>query len=99
MGELNAGDRALAFDEARDPFERLEVFVAPDAKVLRGDPPFGRDRRRFGENQASAADRARGQMGEMPITGKTILAGILAHRRNADAIGKRDAAQSDALNK
>ena len=51
MGELNAGDGALPFDEARDPLERLEVFVAPDAKVLRGDPPFGRDRRRFGENQ------------------------------------------------
>ena len=70
MGELNAGDRALPFDEARDPLEGFEVFVAPDAKVLRGDPPFGRDCRCFGENQAGAADRARGQMGEMRIVGK-----------------------------
>ena len=95
VGELNAGDRALPFDEARDPLQRFEVFVAPDAKILRGDPPFGRDRRRFGENQAGAADRARGQMGEMPIIGKTVFARVLAHRRNADAIGKRDAAQSE----
>ena len=94
MGELNAGDRALPVDEARDALERLEMLVAPDAEVLRRDPPLRRDRRRFGEHQRRAADRARREMGEMPVVGVAVDAGILAHRRNADAIGERDVAQA-----
>jgi hypothetical protein len=31
-------------------------------------------------------------MREVPVIGKTVLAGILAHRRNADAIGEHDVA-------
>jgi hypothetical protein len=32
-------------------------------------------------------------MGEMPIVGVAVHAGILAHRRDADAIGQRDIAE------
>ena len=95
VGELNAGDGALRLDEAGDPLERLEMLFAPDAEILRRNPSFGRDRRRLGEDEARAADRARGEMGEMPVVGKTVLAGILAHRRNADAVGEGDVAQSE----
>ena len=56
--------------------------------------PSGVDRRRFGEHQRRAADRARREMGEMPVVGEAVDAGILAHRRNADAIGERDVAQA-----
>ena len=34
------------------------------------------------------------EMGEMPVVGEAVVAGILAHRRNADAIGERDVAQA-----
>ena len=70
-----------------------KCFVAPDAKVLRRDPSFGRHRRRLGEDEARAADRARREMGEMPVVGETVLAGILAHRRNANPVGVGDVAQ------
>ena len=92
MGELNARNSPLRLDEPCDPFQRLEVLFVPDAEVLRRDPSFGRNRRRLGEDEAGAADRTSRQMREVPVIGKTVLAGILAHRRNADAIGEHDVA-------
>ena len=79
----------------RDALQRLEVLVAPDAEILRRDPPLRRHRRRFGEHQRGAADRARSEMGEVPVVGVAVVAGILAHRRNPDAVGERDVAQTD----
>jgi hypothetical protein len=35
MGELDAGDGALALQEARDPCQRLDVPVVPDAEVAK----------------------------------------------------------------
>jgi hypothetical protein len=86
---------ALRLDEPCDPFQRLEVLLVPDAEVLRRDASFGCNRRRLGEDEARAADRTGRQMREVPVIGKTVLAGILAHRRNADAIGEHDVAQSE----
>ncbi len=97
VGELNAWDGALRPDEPGDPLQRLEVLFAPDAEILRRNPSFGRDRRRLGEDEARAADRSGGEMGEMPVIGKTVVAGILAHRRHADAIGEGDVAQSEIV--
>ena len=72
MGELDAGEGALRIDEAGDPLERLEMFLAPDAKVLRRNPPLGRDRRRLGEDERGSADGAGRQMREMPVIGEAI---------------------------
>ncbi len=94
MGELDARERALRVDEARDPLERLEMLLAPDAEILRRNPPLGRDRRRFGEDDRRAADRARREMREMPVVGVAVDAGILAHRRDADAVGEFGVAQA-----
>ena len=66
---------------------------APDAKIVGRDAAFGGDGRRFGEHQRGAADRAGGQVGEVPIVGEAIDAGILAHRRDPDAIGENGLAQ------
>jgi hypothetical protein len=93
VGKLNARDCALRDDEARDPRKRLEVLLAPNAEILRRNPPLRRNCRGFREHKPGAANRARGQMSEMPVVGVAVDRGILAHRRNADAIGERDVAQ------
>src|SRR5271156_3733354 len=64
------------------------MLFAPNAEILRRDPPLRRDRRGLGEHEPGAADRARGQMREMPVVGMTVYARIFAHRGNADAVGE-----------
>jgi 2,5-diketo-D-gluconate reductase A len=93
VGKLNARDCALVVDEARDPRERLEVLLAPNAEILRRNPPLRRNRRGFREHKPGSANCARSQMSEMPVVGAAVDRGILAHRRNADAIGESDVAQ------
>jgi hypothetical protein len=92
MGELHAWRGALFLDEACDPRERLEMRLTPDAAILWRNPPLGGDCRRLGEDERRAADRASGEMSEMPIVGEAVLAGILAHRRHPDAICQGHAA-------
>ena len=47
---------------------------------------------RFGDDQAGAAHRPAAEMHQVPIVGKAVLARILAHRRDSDAVAKGDAA-------
>ncbi len=88
MRELNAGAGALRIDETRDSLERLEMPFVPGAEILRRNPALGRDRGSLGEHQRRAANRPRGEMGEMPIVRVTVNARILAHRRNTDPVGE-----------
>ena len=67
MRELDPGPRSLRIDEVRDPLERLEVPFAPSAEILRRNPPLWRDGGGLRKHKRGAADRARAEMGEMPI--------------------------------
>jgi hypothetical protein len=94
MRELDAGACALRADEARDPLERLEMPFAPDAEILRRNAALGRDRGGLREHQRCAADRPSGKMREMPIVGVAVHGRILAHWRNADAVGEVNVAHA-----
>src|SRR5208337_3478987 len=59
--------------------QRFEVFFAPDAEIVRRNPPFGRHRRRLCEDEGRPADGTRREMGEMPVVGETVLAGLRCH--------------------
>ena len=97
--ELHARDAALRMDEMRDPRELLDVRVAPDAEILRTDPPFGQDRRRLGDHQAGAAHRAAAEVNEVPIVRETIHRRVLAHRRHEHAIGEGDVPDAERIEK
>ena len=77
------------FDEA---FAQVDVIVAPDAEIFGADAAFGRDRRGFSEYQAGAADRACAKVDEVPIVREAVGARVLAHRRDENPVGERDAA-------
>ena len=57
--------------------------------------PSGSDRRRLGEDEAGAADRAAAEMHQVPVVREAVLARILAHRRDDDAVAKLDSAQAE----
>jgi hypothetical protein len=80
MSQLDAGHGALSGDEAGDALQGFDLFVVPQAKVLSGDAPVGRDRRGFGKYQPRAADGAAAEVDQVPVIGQAIDARILARR-------------------
>src|SRR5690606_5979679 len=93
VGQLDGGHRALFGDELRDGRERGRVRVAPDAEVGGADAAFGRHGRGFHHDHAGAAHRPAAQVDQVPVAGQAVAAGILAHRRDADAVLEGHAAQ------
>ena len=53
----------------------------------------------FGKHEASTADRPAAQMHDVPVVRKPVCDGILAHRRNKYAVGKRVVLQVSQWNK
>ena len=73
-----------------DSLEGGNVLVLPDAQVGNRDAAFRKNRGGLQHDQARAALRAAAQVDQVPVVGKAILRGVLAHGRDADAVGKRD---------
>ena len=93
MSQLARRHAAHAFDEGSDRLEGFDLFIVPDAQAARGDAAARLNRRGFSENQANPAAREGAEMGEMPVVGDAVFAGIHAQRRQNDTIGQGDAAQ------
>jgi hypothetical protein len=89
---LDARHRALLADESRDARQHFDVRVPVDPEIGGRDAPARLDGRGFGEHQARAAYRAAAQMHQVPIVGEAIVARILAHRRDCDAVAESHAA-------
>src|ERR1019366_5630602 len=86
---------SLRVEEVHNLSERGDVLVLPDADVVRGDAAFGQDGSGFGEDEASASDGAAAQVDEMPIVGEAVMARVLTHRRDGDAVGERQGTEGD----
>ena len=93
--QLDRRARARAADELRDPPECLAVRRRPDAAVPGRDPPLRRDRRRLDHHHPRPADGAAAEVDQVPVRRQPVLAGVLAHRRNPDAVAERQLAQRD----
>jgi hypothetical protein len=90
--ELNRCVCALPVQEVHDPGERGNVVVLPDAEVVRGDSSFGKDGGGFREDEACTSDGTAAQMDQVPVVGEAVAAGVLAHRRDSDAVGQSEIA-------
>jgi hypothetical protein len=90
-GPIDAGNSALAVDELSDARQRLDLLVFPESKAARGDAPVRGYCGRLDHHQSGPADGgAAAQMDQMPVMGKAILGGIVAHRRHGDAVAERE---------
>ena len=79
-------------EKADDTREVLDVRVLPDAEVGGTDAAFGDDGGGFGEDSAGAANGASAEVDEMPVVGKAVFAGVLAHGGDGNAVTKRNIA-------
>ena len=69
-----------------------DMVVAPDSEVAGRDAALSGDGGGFGNHQAGPADGAAAEMDEVPVVGVPVCGAVLAHRRDGDAIAKRNAA-------
>ena len=97
--KLHAGNGPLGFDKSHDWCKRLGVFVVPNSEILRRDAAFRHDRRRFREDQTRSANRPAAEMDKVPLVRQAVVARILAHWGNRNAVGKCDAAQRQWVKK
>ena len=89
MRQLDSGDGALGPNECGDPGERRDMVVLPEGPgrpVRSGRTLF--DRRRVGDYERGAADSPAAQVTQVPVGGKTVFAGVLAHRRYGNSIAE-----------
>lgn len=86
VGQLDASNGALSGNETGDALQGFDLFIVPQAKVLGGDSPVGRDCRGFRKDQSGAADGATTEVDQVPVIGQAIDARILAHWRYRNAV-------------
>src|SRR2546426_4359909 len=95
--QLHAGDTALRINEPDDSGQRLNVIVAPDAKILRADPTLWKIGGGLGKHQPSPAHCPAAQMDEMPVVRVSVNTGILAHRRDEHTVRKRETTNRERI--
>lgn len=93
MGKLSAGADSLRVDELRDAREAGDVFIGVDAEVGGRDAAFRQNRGSFEHDEAGPTLGPAAEMDEMPVVGESVLRGVLAHGRDADAVGEGDGAK------
>jgi hypothetical protein len=81
--ELGLAD-ALAMQN--HPLERVLAAVRIDPHAAMGDAAVPLDMGRFQHQKAGAGIRQHAEMGHVPFIGDAIIGGILAHRRDDDAV-------------
>ncbi len=92
VGKLGSGYGAVLAEEADYAREVFDVRVLPDAEVGGTDAALGDDGNGFGDDGAGTANGASAEVDEMPVVGKAVFAGVLAHGGDGNAVTKRDIA-------
>ncbi len=94
MGQLNRRHRALRLEEPGQPAQGLAVRVRPDPETAVGDAPACLHARGLHEHRTRPTEGELAEMGQMPVTGHSVLGGVGAHRRDHDAVGQLHATQA-----
>lgn len=97
MGNLDRRHGAVRFDKFRHARQWRNVQVLPEPHIAWGDAAARFDCRRFDVHQPGPALGAAPQVNHMPIGRVTVLRGVLAHGRYADAVAQRHPAQGQWL--
>ena len=95
MAELHGRHAAELLHEIRDAPVLRDLVVAIKASAFVRFAPAVLDRRLFIEDDACAADRVTAHMDDVPVGRRAVRGLVLAHRRDDDAVARRDALQRE----
>jgi len=71
---------------SQDPSEGSLVLIGIEPEILRRDPPLGRDGGRLEDHQSGARERQLADVDHVPVAGRAVLRGVLAHGRYDDPV-------------
>ena len=97
MCQLYGGHAALLLRKTCNARQGFDMSVIPDAHISQTDPAFRRHGSCLDDHQRSAAHGAAAVMHEMPVGRHAVMGGVLAHGRDADAVGEDDIAQLEGF--
>ena len=96
MSDLDAyGSISKPFTDLDHPRHCRFVVVVVEAAAAVGDASFARDMGRLHHQQPGAGIGEMAEVDEMPVVHAAVVGRVLAHRRDDDAVGQRDAAELD----
>ena len=90
VGNLDSGRRAVLLHKSGDSRQISDMLVLPHTQVARSIATVSFDRRRFRDYQTGPANGSAAEMHQMPIIREAVIARVLAHRRNSNAVSKSD---------
>ncbi len=90
VADLDARYGTGCLDGRDDRREGLGLLVGPDAGAARSNAALWGHSRRFDDHQPRATACEAGEVHTVPIVDQTVDSGVLAHRRNRDAVAQRD---------
>jgi hypothetical protein len=92
MGKLYSCQCATRVDEVGNPPKRSDVLIIPDTQILRRDHSVVQYGCSFSHDNAGSPHCKSSQVSQVVITrhSSSTLGGVLAHRRDDDAILKLD---------
>lgn len=76
----------MSLHVAGDTGKRFNMDVLPDAEIARRDAAAIFHGSGFDDDESRSPDGTAAQVNQMPIVGKAVLGGVLAHGRDSDAI-------------
>ena len=85
---------ALARTAASTRASAASLASRVEAEVAGGDAALGRDRGRLDDQQAGARQREMAEMDQVPVDRRAFARRVLAHRRDDDPVGEREAGRS-----
>ena len=98
VAELHGDRHAGVATHGRQPArQRGLVVVRVEAEVGRRDAAFGLDRGGLDDEQPGARHGQLAQVHQVPVAGIAVLDGVLAHRRDDDAVGQRQRAEGEGI--
>src|SRR6266850_5799757 len=93
MGDLRAGERALALDECDQSLVAGDLAVVPHSEVALGDAAPRLDSAVLGEDDAELAERELAEMDQVVVVHLPVGGAVLHHGRDDRTVGRSDAAQ------
>jgi hypothetical protein len=92
MSNLDSGHSSLPFKKRCDLRQFANMLVVPNSQVGRSDTSLRYHGGGFCNHETRTTDGPTSEVHQVPVLGESIMARVLAHRRNRNAVTESDTA-------
>jgi hypothetical protein len=97
VSQLNANRTVICVHEINHSLQRLDLSVIPQAQIRSSNPATRVDSSTFRQDETCATERELPKVNHMPWCSAPSICGMLAHRRDDNAIFQLQVSKSQRL--